>query len=112
MYIINYKDSTLEFAFCHTSNYGENYYSFVNGQYTNDGGTHLSAFREGILKGVNEFSGKSYNGADVRDGIVGAVAIKLKEPIFESQTKNKLGNADVRGWIVNAVKESSCSCFT
>ena len=104
--IINYSDKTLEFALCHTTNYGENYYSFVNGQYTNDGGTHLSAFREGILKGVNEYSGKSFNGADVRDGIVGAVAIKLKEPIFESQTKNKLGNTDVRGWIVNAVKDA------
>jgi topoisomerase IV subunit B len=84
--IINFSDKTLEFALCHTTNYGENYYSFVNGQYTNDGGTHLSAFREGILKGVNEYSGKSFNGADVRDGVVGAVAIKLKEPIFESQT--------------------------
>ena len=104
--IISYKDNTLEFAFCHTGNYGENHYSFVNGQYTNDGGTHLSAFREGILKGVNEYSDKSFNGADVRDGIVGAVAVKLKEPIFESQTKNKLGNADVRGWIVNKVKDA------
>jgi topoisomerase IV subunit B len=104
--IINHRDQMLEFAFCHTTNYGENYYSFVNGQYTNDGGTHLSAFREGILKGVNEYSGKSFTGADVRDGVVGTVAVKLKEPIFESQTKNKLGNADVKGWIVNAVKNA------
>lgn len=103
--IIHYKDKTIEFAFCHTLNYGENYFSFVNGQYTNDGGTHLSAFREGILKGVNEFAGKSYQASDVRDGIVGAVGIKLKEPIFESQTKNKLGNTDIRGWIVNAVRQ-------
>ncbi|MCP4178987.1 MAG: type IIA DNA topoisomerase subunit B [bacterium] len=103
--IVHYKDNTLEFAFCHTTNYGENHYSFVNGQYTNDGGTHLSAFREGILKGVNEFAGKNFQGADVRDGVVGAVAIKIKEPIFESQTKNKLGNTDVRGWIVAAVKQ-------
>ncbi|UDQ98079.1 DNA topoisomerase IV subunit B [Lentisphaerota bacterium WC36G] len=102
--IIHYKDKTIEFAFCHTLNYGENYFSFVNGQYTNDGGTHLSAFREGILKAINEFSGKSYQANDVRDGILGAVAVKLKEPIFESQTKNKLGNTDVRGWIVNTVK--------
>jgi topoisomerase IV subunit B len=104
--IIHLKDKTLEFALSHTSNYGETYFSFVNGQYTNDGGTHLSAFREGILKGVNEFSGKSYNGNDVRDGIVGSISIKLQDPIFESQTKNKLGNSDVRGWIVNTVKQA------
>jgi topoisomerase-4 subunit B len=104
--IIHYKDQTLEFAFSHTSNYGETYFSFVNGQYTNDGGTHLSAFREGILKAVNEFSGKSYTGNDVRDGIVGSIAIKLQDPIFESQTKNKLGNSDVKGWIVNTVKQA------
>ncbi len=103
--IIHYSDKTLEFAFCHSYNYGENYYSFVNGQHTNNGGTHLSAYREGILKGVNEFSNKNFEGADVRNGIVGAVAIKLQEPIFESQTKNKLGNSDVRGWIVNKVRE-------
>lgn len=104
--IIHFKDKTLEFALSHTSNYGETYFSFVNGQYTNDGGTHLSAFREGILKGVNEFSGKQYNGNDVRDGIVGSIAIKLQDPIFESQTKNKLGNSDVRGWIVNTVRQA------
>ncbi len=104
--IINYKDKTLEFAFSHTSNYGETYFSFVNGQYTNDGGSHLSAFREGILKGVNEFSGKSYNGNDVRDGIIGSIAIKLQDPVFESQTKNKLGNSDIKGWIVNTVKQA------
>lgn len=104
--IIYYEEKTIEFAFCHTPNYGENYYSFVNGQYTNNGGTHLSAFKEGILKAVNEFSGKTFNGADVRDGIVGSIAIKLQEPIFESQTKNKLGNTDIKGWIVNAVKQA------
>lgn len=104
--IIHFKDKTIEIALSHTSNYGETYFSFVNGQYTNDGGTHLSAFREGILKGVNEFSGKSYNGNDVRDGIVGSISIKLQDPIFESQTKNKLGNSDVRGWIVNAVRQA------
>ncbi len=104
--IIHYKDKTLEFAFVHTSNYGETYFSFVNGQHTNDGGTHLSAFREGVLKAVNEFAGKSYNGNDVRDGIVGAVAIKLQDPIFESQTKNKLGNSDIRGWVVNTVRQA------
>ncbi len=103
---IHYKDKTLEFAFSHTDGgYGENYFSFVNGTYTNEGGTHLSAFREGILKGVNEFSGKKFSGEDVREGVVGAIAVKVKEPIFESQTKNKLGNTDVRAPIVNTVKD-------
>ena len=102
----HYRGDRLEFAFTHVEGYGETYWSFVNGQYTSDGGTHQSAFREGVLKGVNEFFRKSYNGVDVRDGIAGAVAVKLKDPVFESQTKNKLGNTDVRGWIVNDVKEA------
>lgn len=95
----------VEFAFTHTGTYGETYFSFVNGQFTNDGGTHLSAFREGLLKGVNEFSGKNFAGEDVREGICGAIAIKLQDPIFESQTKNKLGS-DVRSWVVPAVKDA------
>lgn len=94
----------VEFAFTHTQNYGESHFSFVNGQHTSDGGTHLSAFREGFLKGANEFYKKNYNGTDVREGLCGAIAIKLKEPIFESQTKNKLGNTEIRSWIVNEVK--------
>ena len=96
----------IEFSFTHTPNYGETYFSFVNGQYTSDGGTHQSAFREGILKGVNEFYKKSYSGVDVREGLTGAIAVKLKNPVFESQTKNKLGNTEIRSWIVNAVRES------
>ena len=96
----------LEFAFTHIGGYGEMYRSFVNGQHTSDGGTHLSAFREGLLKGVNEFLHKSYSGTDVREGIAGAVAIKLQDPVFESQTKNKLGNTDVRGWMVVEVKNA------
>jgi len=102
---IHYRDNTLEFAFSHTDGYGEAYFSFVNGTYTNEGGTHLSAFREGILKGLNEYSGKKFNGEDVREGVVGTIAVKIKEPIFESQTKNKLGNTEIRGWIVNKVKD-------
>ncbi|MDC1294806.1 type IIA DNA topoisomerase subunit B [Myxococcota bacterium] len=94
-----------EMAFTHGNAYGESYFSFVNGQYTNDGGTHQSAFREGFLKGVNEFTKKSYAGEDVRDGIVAAIAVKLQDPVFESQTKNKLGSADVRSWLVPAVKD-------
>ncbi|MGX9727796.1 MAG: DNA topoisomerase IV subunit B [Candidatus Electronema sp. VV] len=103
---IQHKELALEFVFTHTENYTENYYSFVNGTYTSEGGTHLSAFREGILKGVNEFSGKKYTGEDVRDGLVGILAVKVQEPVFESQTKNKLGNTDIRAWIVNAVREA------
>lgn len=104
--IMAFKGKTIEFALSHTDNYGEKYFSFVNGQYTNDGGTHLSAFREGVLKAINEFTGKSYQASDVRDGIVGAISVKLKEPVFESQTKNKLGNTDVRGPIVDAVRRN------
>jgi len=106
---IYYKDPTLEFAFSHLDSYGENYYTFVNGTYTSEGGTHLSAFREGILKGINEFSNKKFINTDVRDGIVGTLAIKIKEPVFESQTKNKLGNTEVRSWIVNKVKDAVSS---
>lgn len=106
LYEIGYvAQDKVEFSFTHTTNYGENYFSFVNGQFTSDGGTHQSAFREGFLKGVNEFFKKSFSGMDVRDGIAGAVSVKVKEPVFESQTKNKLGNTDVRSWIVTAVKE-------
>ena len=103
--IVHCTDEKFEFAFTHTNNYGETYYSFVNGQYTNDGGTHQSAFREGLLKGVNEFAKKNFAGEDVRDGIMGAVAVKLQDPVFESQTKNKLGSTEVRSWIVPAVKD-------
>ncbi|NNK14518.1 MAG: type IIA DNA topoisomerase subunit B, partial [Desulfofustis sp.] len=106
---IYYKDQTLEFAFSHTDSYGDSYYSFVNGTYTSEGGTHLSAFREGILKGINEFSPKKFINKDVRDGLVGTLAVKIKEPVFESQTKNKLGNTVVRSWIVNQVKDAVSS---
>lgn len=103
---LHYRGKQLEFAFLHTQSYGESYFSFVNGQYTADGGSHLSAFREGILKGVNEYAKKNFQGVDVREGIVGAVLIKLKDPVFESQTKNKLGNTELRGPIVQEVKDA------
>jgi topoisomerase-4 subunit B len=106
---IYHTDSTLEFAFSHTDTYSDCYFTFVNGTYTSEGGTHLSAFREGILKGINEFSGKKFVNTDVRDGIVGTLAIKIKDPVFESQTKNKLGNTEVRSWIVNTVKDAVSS---
>jgi DNA gyrase/topoisomerase IV subunit B len=102
----HYRDKMMEFAFTHTTNYGETFFSFVNGQYTNDGGTHLSAFREGILKGVNQYAKRNFQGQDVRDGIVGSVAVKVKEPVFESQTKNKLSNTDIKSDIVNTVRDA------
>ena len=96
----------LEIAFTHTNNYGEEYFSFVNGQYTSDGGTHLSAFKEGFLKGIQTFYKKDYRSEDVREGTIAAVAIKLKNPVFESQTKNKLGNSDIRAWVVQEVRNA------
>lgn len=108
---IYFKTPTLEFAFSHVDSYGDNYYTFVNGTYTSEGGTHLSAFREGILKGINEFANKKFVNTDVRDGIVGTLAIKIKDPVFESQTKNKLGNTEVRSWIVNVVKDAVSSAL-
>ena len=103
---LHYRGKTIEFAFLHASSYGETFFAFVNGQYTQDGGTHLSAFREGILKGVNEFAKNNFQGVDVREGIVGAVLVKVKDPVFESQTKNKLSNNEIRGPIVQEVKEA------
>jgi len=103
---LHYRDKTLEFAFTHTNRFSEDYYSFVNGQYTNDGGTHLSAFREGILRGVNDFAKGKFDGDDVREGMLGAIAIRLKDPVFESQTKNKLGNTEIRSDLVSRVQEA------
>lgn len=103
---LHYSGKHLEFAFLHTQSYGESYFSFVNGQYTSDGGTHLSAFREGILKGVNEYAKKNFQGVDVREGIVGTLLVRVKDPIFESQTKNKLGNTELRGPVVQEVKDA------
>ena len=103
--IIYHKSELVEFALCHTGNFGETFYSFVNGQFTKDGGTHQSAFREGILKGINEYAEKNMDARDVRNGVIGAVAVKIKEPIFESQTKNKLGNSDIRADVVNKVRD-------
>ena len=103
---LHHRGKTLEFAFLHTSSYGETHFSFVNGQHTADGGTHQSAFREGLLKGVNAFAKKNFQGVDVREGIVGTVLVKVKDPVFESQTKNKLGNTEIRSGIVQEVKEA------
>jgi topoisomerase-4 subunit B len=102
--IAYYKGERTEIAFSHTNNYGEQYFSFVNGQFTSDGGSHLSAFKEGYLKGVQAFFKKDYRSEDVREGVIAAVAVKLKDPVFESQTKNKLGNSDIRGPLVAEVR--------
>jgi len=100
------QNGQLEIAFTHTNNYGEEYFSFVNGQFTSDGGTHLSAFKEGFLKGIQTFYKKDYKSEDVREGTTAAIAIKLKNPVFESQTKNKLGNSDIRAWVVQEVRNA------
>ncbi len=103
---LHYRGKNLEFALLHTAHYGENYFSFVNGQYTSDGGTHLAAFREGLVKAINEFSKKSFQGVDVREGIVAALLVKVKEPMFESQTKNKLSNTDIKAPVTQQVKDA------
>jgi DNA gyrase subunit B/topoisomerase-4 subunit B len=109
---LHYAEKTLEFCFTHSnSRYGETFYSFVNGQYTADGGTHLSAFREGLLKAVNEHAQEKFDGDDVRESMVGAVSIRLKDPVFESQTKNKLGNTEIRTELVNRVREELLQFF-
>ena len=105
---LHHGSRTLEFCFTHGSGHsGEIFFSFVNGQYTSDGGTHLSAFREGLLKAVNEYSKGKFEGDDVREAMVGAVAIRLQDPVFESQTKNKLGNTEIRSELVNQVRETT-----
>lgn len=110
--LIHEVSEDIEFALTHTDSYGESYLSFVNGQYTPDGGTHQSAFREGILRGFKEFFASDMEASDARGGIVGAVLVRLHEPIFESQTKTKLGSTSVskegptvRSWVVEFVRD-------
>jgi topoisomerase IV subunit B len=100
-----YRSKTLELALTHTQRFEETFLSFVNGQYTTDGGAHLSAFREGLVKGFNEFSKGKFEGDDIREGMAGAIAVRLQEPVFESQTKNKLGNTELRTEWVAQVRE-------
>ncbi len=90
--IIHLKGDDIEVALTHGNQYGEEYYSFVNGQNTTQGGTHLTAFREALVKVIRDFYGKQFETSDVRASIVGAVAIRVQEPVFESQTKTKLGS--------------------
>ncbi|MCC8170734.1 MAG: type IIA DNA topoisomerase subunit B [Parabacteroides sp.] len=93
--IIHLKGEDIEVVVTHSNQYGEEYYSFVNGQHTTQGGTHLSAFREAVPKVIKEYYNKNFEYADIRSGIVAAISIKVEEPVFESQTKTKLGSKDV-----------------
>jgi len=112
--IIHIQEDDLEFAFTHsTKQYGEEYYSFVNGQHTTQGGTHQSAFKEAIVKTIREFYNKDFDTSDIRQSILAAMSIKVQEPVFESQTKTKLGSQHmepggqtVRNYISDIVKRN------
>ena len=93
--IIHFVGTDIEVVVTHTSQYGEEYYSFVNGQHTTQGGTHLSAFREAVSRTIKEFYGKNFEYSDIRNGMVAAISVKVEEPVFESQTKTKLGSRDM-----------------
>ncbi len=93
--IIHLEDDDIEVAFTHGRTYGEDYYSFVNGQHTTQGGTHQSAFRESVAKVIRDFYNKNYEPSDIRQSIVAAIAVKVVEPVFESQTKTKLGSQEI-----------------
>jgi topoisomerase-4 subunit B len=109
--IIHLKGNDIEVAITHGGQYGEEYYSFVNGQYTTQGGSHLQAFKEGLVKTIREFYKKDFDVADIRASIIGAISVKVEEPVFESQTKTKLGSRDmepdgisVRNFIMDFLK--------
>jgi topoisomerase IV subunit B len=111
--IIHLEGEDIEIAFTHGRTYGEDYYSFVNGQHTTQGGTHQSAFRESIAKVIKDFYNKNYEASDIRQSIVAAVSVKVVEPVFESQTKTKLGSQEIepggksmRAFINDFIKES------
>jgi topoisomerase-4 subunit B len=110
--IIHIKGEEIEMAMGHGEQYGEEYYSFVNGQNTTQGGTHLAAFREAVVKTVREFYKKDFEASDVRASIVAAIAVRVQEPVFESQTKTKLGSINagpdgpaIRTWVNDFVKK-------
>lgn len=93
--IIHLKGTDIEIALTHSNQYGEEYYSFVNGQFTTQGGTHLAAFREALVKTIREFYKKDFDASDIRQSVVGAIAVRVQEPVFESQTKTKLGSQTI-----------------
>jgi len=108
--IIHCKGKDIEIAFTHGELYGEHYFSFVNGQHTTQGGTHQAAFREGVVKGIRDFFKKDFDGSDVRNYMLAAVSVRIQEPVFESQTKTKLGSTTVapggaalRNWMVDFI---------
>ncbi len=110
--IIHLKDADIEMAITHGNQYGETYYSFVNGQYTIQGGTHLVAFKEALVKTIREFYKKEFEPSDIRASVISAISIKVEEPVFESQTKTKLGSKDmgpdgpsVRNFISDFIKK-------
>ena len=110
--LVHMKGVDIEIALTHANQYGEEYYSFVNGQYTTQGGTHLAAFKESIVKTVRDFYKKDFDAADIRASIVGAIAVRVQEPVFESQTKTKLGSIQagpdgptIRNWINDFIKK-------
>ncbi|MCF0215686.1 MAG: type IIA DNA topoisomerase subunit B [Fibrobacteraceae bacterium] len=110
--IIHSKEKDIEFALTHANHEGEHYFSFVNGQHTTQGGTHLAAFREAVVKGVRDHFKKEFDANDVRNCIIGAVSVRIQEPVFESQTKTKLGSTTtapggpaLRSWIVDTISK-------
>ncbi len=110
--VIHLKGEDIELAITHGNQYGEDYYSFVNGQHTTQGGTHLVAFREAIVKTIRDFYKKDFDASDIRASIIAAISIKVEEPVFESQTKTKLGSRDiapdgpsVRNFVMNFVQK-------
>jgi topoisomerase IV subunit B len=110
--VIHSRAKDIEFALTHANQYGEEYYSFVNGQHTTQGGTHLAAFRESIVKTIREFYKKDFDAADIRASVVGAISVRIQEPVFESQTKTKLGSQNIskdgqtiRGFVNEFIKK-------
>ena len=93
--IIHLKGEDIEIALTHANQYGEEYYSFVNGQHTTQGGTHLAAFKESVSRTLKDYFGRNFEYSDIRNGMIAAIAIKVEEPVFESQTKTKLGSRDM-----------------
>ena len=117
--IVHIEGNDIEVAFTHIEQYGEDYFSFVNGQHTTQGGTHQVAFREGLVKTVRDFAKKNFDAPDIRGGLVAAISVKVQEPVFESQTKTKLGSLTVapegesiRLFVGNFLKKSWITFFT
>ena len=110
--IIYFKGEDIEVALSHGDQYGEEHYSFVNGQHTTMGGSHQSALREGVVRGVRDYFKKEFDASDIRVGLIGAISVKVQDPVFESQTKTKLGSTNlyekgptIRSWVVDFVRK-------